>query len=345
MFDPWWVVEYADMAQMRLNDLPPEIILAIFRNCTSIADVVRLSGSCRRIQSMLSVSHKILILYHVAESEFGPLHDALQLLTLNNSQPAHVIRDPPRSDSLLRQIAVVGRVAKRWEDIYPFCKWDSDFADRRLLSTDERYRLRRAVYRYWLYSHAFHTPMHPRTSRRIPQLVLQRAKLLHNWSTRELVEIEDFQATMRALISTEVCPSDSTLHAMCFGDVGHLHLYSAKQPLAITAQAFFHASTDGRGLKKQTAHDMSGPSGWGDPVKHYYVIEDMLKLDPRAVLWLYDHPQKYQVESYLTSLGEWFPNNGDTFSETLACVLEGREADLADDSGSSCFGIIEKNCK
>jgi hypothetical protein len=131
---------------------------------------------------------------------------------------------------------------------------------------------------------------------------------------------------------------------MCVGDVRHLHMYSAKQSLAIAAQDYFHTSTDGRGISKQPTHNMDGAVGWGDPVKHYYIIEDMLKLDPRAVLWLYDHPQKYQVESYLSSLGEWFSNNGDTFSETLACVLEGREADLADDTGNSYFGIIEKNC-
>ncbi len=327
---------------MYLDDLAPEIILTIFRNCTSIADVLNLSRSCRRIHSMLSASQKTLLLYRTAEFEFGPLCDVLQLLTLNNSQPAHLIRDPPKSDSLLRQIIVVGRVAKRWEEIYPLCKWNSDFADRRILSAAERYKLRRAIYRYWLYTQAFHNPTYPRTTRRIPQLVFQRARLLQKWSTRELIEIDDFQATMRALISTKICPSDSTVYAMCLEDGGYLPTYCAKQPISVGAHDFFHTSRDRGDLIAPNQHSMDVLRGWGDPVTHYYLLEDLLKLDPKAVLWLYDHPQKFQVEGYLDSLGEWFCNNGDTFSETLACVLARREAGLVDEGRNSCFGIIEK---
>lgn len=88
---------------------------------------------------------------------------------------------------------------------------------------------------------------------------------------------------------------------------------------------------------------MDGVVGWGDPVTHYYIIEDLLKLDPKSVLWLYDHPRKGQVKGYLDSLGEWFCNNGDTFSETLACVMERREADLVLENGFSSFGIIEND--
>ncbi len=323
-----------------LNDLAPDIIFIILRSCNSIADVVSLSGTCRRIHSMLSKSQKTLILYQVAEIEFGPLHDALQLLTLNNSQPAHFTRDPPPSDSLLRQIIKVGRVAKRWEDIYPFCKWESDYADRRLLSGDERYRLRRAVYRYWLYTHAFHTPAYPRTSRHIPQLVVQRTQLLQRWSTRELFEIDDFQVTLRALISSRIYPSGSTYYTMCYGENGYLQTSSAKRPLTTAAQDLFHTSRDVHGADGQDGYFIENSMGWGDPITQYYIVEDLLKLDPGAILWLYDHPQNWQVEGYLDSLGEWFCNNGDTFSETLACVLQRRDIDLTDKIGS-CFGITE----
>jgi hypothetical protein len=345
MFDSVEHDQDADFGhRMHITDLAPEIVLAIFQNCASIADVASLSRSCRRFHSMLSNSQRTLILYRVAESEFGPLRDILQLLTLNDSQPPHSIRDPPQSDSLLRQVMMVGRVAKRWEEIYPFWKWDSDFADRRLLSEHERYRLRRAIYRYWLYAHAFHTPSHPRTSRRIPQLLYQRTKLLQNWSTRELIEINDFQITMRALISSNICPSNSAVHTMCLGDGGAIPIFSAKQPPTIATQDFFHDSRIGHGSDGSATHPMDGIGGWGDPVTHYYIVEDLLKLDPKSVLWLYDHPQKWQVEGFLDSLGEWFCNNGDTFSETLTCVLERREADLVDECEISGFGIIENDC-
>ncbi|KAF7510281.1 hypothetical protein GJ744_006977 [Endocarpon pusillum] len=324
---------------MPFQDLAPEIILTILRNCSSITDLVNLFRSCRRIHSMLSTSQKTSMLYHVAEIEFGPLHDAFQLLTLNNSQPAHLIRDPPRSHSLLRQVIAVGRVAKKWEDIYPLCKWDSDFVDRRSLSGDERYRLRRAIYRYWLYTHAFHTPAYPRTSRRIPQLVIQRVQLLHNWSTRELFEIDDFQATLRALIGSRICPSDSAVQAIGHGDGEYPEPSSVKRLLTTAAQDLFHTSRDGHMVHRQDRYHMNVSMGWGDPITHYYIIEDLLKLDPKAVLWLYDHSQKWQVEGYLNSLGEWFCNNGDTFSETLTCVLQRREIDLVDRM-DTCVGII-----
>lgn len=339
----WCMPEKLTCRRMYLDDLAPELILAIFQHCMSIADVMSLSRTCRRIHSMLSASQQTLILYRTAELEYGPLCDLLQLLTLNNSQPAHLIRDPPRSDSLLRRIIVVGRIAKRWEEIYPLCKWDSDFAERRFLSVHERYRLRRAIYRYWLYTNAFHTPIYSRTTRRISQFVLRRAKLLQNWSTRELIEIDDFQTTMRALISSKICPSNSRVQAMCLESGEYLPIYLAKQPLTIAAQDLFHSSRDGCKADEQEFDPMDQFSGWGDPVTHYYIIEDLLKLDPRAVLWLYDHPQRYHIEGYLNSLGEWFCNNGDTFSETLACVLQRRRVDLAEEDGNSSYGIIEKN--
>lgn len=326
---------------MRLSHIPPEIIFAILRNCASVADVLSFTQSCRRFHSMLSSSQSSSILFHAAETEFGPLCDIIQLLTLNNSQPAHYIRDPPRSKSLLQQIIIVGRVARRWEDIYPVYKWDADFADRRSLSLNERYRLRRAIYRHWLYCHAFHTPNYPRTSRRVPPLVFQRAKLLHNWSTEELIEIKDFHTTVRAFIGATIYPSDSTLDAMWIVDRGQSHNDSGRQPLALAARPLFHTLRDGRAVGEEYSYAENGSGGWRDPVTHYYVVEDMLKLDPKALLWLHDHPWKQQVESYLESLGEWFHNNGDTFAETLAHVLHRRKPDLAAKFEHTCSGIIE----
>jgi hypothetical protein len=104
----------------------------------------------------------------------------------------------------------------------------------------------------------------------------------------------------------------------------------------------FHTSKGGYDVHGRILRHAGGPDGWGDSVTHYYIIEDMLKLDPKAILWLYDNPQKSRVEAYMDSLGEWFRNNGNTFSETLACVMERREGDTADEAGGiSCFAIID----
>lgn len=332
-----------DSYRMHLDDLAPEIILAIFRKCVSIADVNSISQCCRRMHSLLSASQKTLMLYNAAETEFGPLHDVLQLLTLNDSQPAHFIREPPQSDALLRQIVIVGRIAQRWEEIYPSYKWDSNFADRRSLNLDERRRLRRALYRYWLYAHAFHNAHYPRTSRRIPHLVLQRTHLLHNWSTKELIEIDHFQAIMRALISTEICPSNSLVQEMGTGSGDYLPISHKMQKFSLASQDLFHNGISQLYMDEQKVSRPDMRQGWGDPVTHYYVVEDMLKLDPGVILWLRDHSNKWQVEGYLDSLGEWFYNNGDTFSETLTCVLERRGLD-PDDKENSFLGVIQGDC-
>ena len=39
-------------------------------------------------------------------------------------------------------------------------------------------------------------------------------------------------------------------------------------------------------------------------------------------------PLKSQVEAYVRELGEWFVNNGETFSETLGFVVRQRGGDM-----------------
>ena len=55
-----------------------------------------------------------------------------------------------------------------------------------------------------------------------------------------------------------------------------------------------------------------------------------MKLDPEQILHLRDFcPLKAQVESYVKEVGgEWFANNGETFSETLAFVVRQRGGDF-----------------
>jgi hypothetical protein len=140
---------------MLLEDLATELISHIFLSCISVSDVLALSSTCHRFHQIYASSQKLQILQNAAEAQYGPLQDLTQLLTHNASQPAHVIRSVPFSISLLKQIVHTGRVAEKWCDIYPFKKWKQNFENRRLLTSNERYRLRRALYRLWLYSRAF----------------------------------------------------------------------------------------------------------------------------------------------------------------------------------------------
>ncbi|KAJ6169133.1 hypothetical protein N7497_001976 [Penicillium chrysogenum] len=337
---------------MRIDHLATELLLHIFRSCDSVSDVLNLSVICRRLHRVLNSTSKLHILASAAETEFGPLVDAIQVVTQNESQPAHLIRRPPMSDFLLKQVIQLGMVARKWETIYPFKKWKVDFENRRLLTDEERFRLRRAVYRLWLYHSAFHSHVYDRYSRSLRHVVLERAQLLHNWSTQELAEIEDlrlvittyalvmgpFNGNSASVIQTAASNSRSIstsiiLHFQLLLCLPKVTPWFTKTPAA-SIQQYFHTAHPSNyaespakyrsRFRNDLSHD-PGYEGWGDEIPHYYIMQDMLKLDPGQILWLRDHALlKEQVEEYVWSLGEWFRNNGETFGDTLEYVMNER---------------------
>lgn len=323
-----------------LDELATEILSHIFSSCSSTADILNLASTCHRFRSLYT-SRRLTFLSHALEAEFGPLQDAVQVVTHNASQPAHIPRSVPISFALIKDILRVGRVAKRWETIYPFKKWRDNYEDRRLLTNDECYILRRAIYRLWLYSRAFHNSQHSRYSRLQHLVVLERAKLLHNWTTSELGEIADVRQVMREVISGNICPSNGTISRKfrkIFPDTNYQLLFNMHPnyppPARATTSSQHYFTTHTPAADKYyakyhpTALHNPGDEGWGDDVGHYYVVEDMSKLDPEQILLLRDGaPSKADVELYVKELGEWFENNGETFGQTLEVVLKARGED------------------
>lgn len=342
---------------MPFDYLATELLLHIFHSCESVSDVLNLTLTCRRFHRVFRSSNKLQLLTAAAECEFGPFHDIVQLLTQNASQPVHLIRSAPMSFPLLKQIVQVGRVARQWEIIYPLKKWKTDYENRRSLTDDERFRLRRAVYRLWLYHRAFHTRLYDRFSRNIRQVVLERTQLLHNWSTIELAEIEDVRLVIEDVVQNHICPSNGTIqrkfhkrypeshHQLTFNI--HLNYPSSHPPGSSglfeeppTATQYFHTAhptnfTDTSAkyrskFRNDPFHD-PGYEGWGDEIPHYYVVQDMMKLDPGQILWLREHaPLKDQVEGFVLSLGDWFRDNGETFGDTLEWVMKERADGVED---------------
>ncbi|KAF2999218.1 hypothetical protein E8E13_001220 [Curvularia kusanoi] len=338
---------------MLFEDLATELVIQILLSCNSINDVLALSTTCRRFRNISLSSQRLAILEHAAEVQYGPLLDLTQLLTHNSSQPAHIIRSVPFSLALLKQIVHAGRVAEKWCDIYPFKKWKHNYESRRLLTPTERHRLRRAIYRTWLYSRAFHNASHPRESRVTRPVIQKRAALLHNWPTAALAEIADFSAIMRELVQNTICPSNGTI-ARKFkkrhpsSDQTLLFNIHLNYPPPSPSPAAYNPFTNQTPATNLWSHFSSTPSytsryaapahkyalhpahdvgaeGWGDDISHYYVIEDYMKLDPEQVLWLKEHaPLKGMVEGYVRLLGSWFENNGATLGQTLDWVLDER---------------------
>ncbi|GAT27209.1 F-box domain protein [Aspergillus luchuensis] len=254
---------------MPFHQLATELLLHIFRSCDSVTDVMNLAMTCRRLHTVFHRSNKLQILVDVAESEFGPLDDIIQIVTQNTSQRAHLFRTAPITNSLLKQIVQIGHVAQKWEIIYPVKKWKTDFENRRSLDDDERFRLRRAIYRLWL------SP-----------------------------------AGAPSLFEKDASSAEQYFHTA--------------HPSNFTESPAKYKSR----FRNDYFHD-PGSEGWGDEIPHYYVVQDMLKLDPGQVIWLREHaPLKEQVETYVRSFGDWFRDNGETFGDTLEWVMKERGDDI-----------------
>jgi hypothetical protein len=324
---------------MSFDTLPTEIITHIFLSLPNVTSATALSATSHRFNTIYHSSKHLIILSSAAENEFGPIDDIIQLVTHNASQPAHIHRDVPLSAALITQIIQVGRVAQKWEDVYPFKKWKSDFANRRLLTTQERYVFRRAIYRLWLFCNAFHTPTHTRTCRSIPANVRERAALLHNYSTVELAEMLDAHNILRDVMANNICPSNGKMrqkfqkrypesnphHFLC-----NIHLNYPPAASSFVPDNWVNSSRFHQHQLQASRWLDPGAEGWGDDISHYYVVEDMMKLNPQQILYLRDHcPTKVAVESFVKEAGgEWFANNGETFSETLAFVIGQRGAEM-----------------
>ena len=117
--------------------------------------------------------------------------------------------------------------------------------------------------------------------------------------------------------------------------------------------------------------------GWGDEIAHYYVIEDMLKLDPGQLMYLFESitdalgpngnfnagwSSKGLVESFLAGAvrdgsthrtingvrgggGDWFENNGETLAETIGFVFGERGGDALDLRDGVEDGILGITCE
>jgi hypothetical protein len=325
-----------------LTDLPAETLLGIYNSCSSVNDVLNLSQTCRRLHALLPRSQKLSVLLSVAEAQAGPIFDIVQLLTVNDVQAAHEIREPSMSYHLLRDILSVAQTAQEWQEIYPREKWDEKYADRRLLNAEERYALRRAIYRLWLFSRAFHNCNYPRESRLHPTRIIERCRLLRAWSTEELAEIEDFRGIMRSVLESALLGQEH-LYWELEPTSGRFHRKPCTFPLAsrsylnsvTTLKAAFHTSNDDRVSVNQRLHGMQVPGfgvgmyGWVDDINRFYVLEDLMKLDPEQVLWLQENAYLHlQVPDQVGSMGEeWFINNGETFAQTFEMVMADRGED------------------
>ncbi|KAL8944948.1 MAG: hypothetical protein Q9216_000109 [Gyalolechia sp. 2 TL-2023] len=297
-----------------------------------------LRSRVRTADLTLSLQKRLSILFSAAAHEIGPLSSAIAVCTHNSTQPPHVPRpSPPETFSLLRQLLHVGSVANAWADLYPFIHWSSTTdnpeasASRRLLTENERYRVRRACYRIWLYALAYHQSSFPRHTRCHMGVMNLRASLLRQWTTVEVKEMRDLQGILRKVVEFHICPTTSTV----------IRRYKDRHGEDSMPAVYSHIGRQFTSYRA-TQLQLEYFGGWGDSIHQYYVVEDMLKLHPGQIMKLYNFvnrskvspavldgvpttgSNKMDVKGYVDRLGEWFETNGQTLGETIILVLDER---------------------
>lgn len=168
----------------------------------------------------------------------------------------------------------------------------------------------------------------------------------------------DVQYLLRGLLEYYICPSNGTVLRRHKARYPHeqaplVHSVSAKynstlqQQLDFQAKHFHSTPQVSKLLVSSRDNNHYGGSGviegWGDEITHYYVLEDMLKLDPGQIMWLYGHVSgdrildgemvngsaKDTIQAFVNGVGgEWFENNGETFGETVAFVVGERGGEM-----------------
>lgn len=179
--------------------------------------------------------------------------------------------------------------------------------------------------------------------------------MLRPWSEEQLAEILDLHAIFRAILHSHICPSNGTVirrHKQRFPDdpfplISMTKATKHSDLLVDFHQALFHSTPHVSRLSMARNHNQYGATveGWGDEIAQYYVVEDMLKLDPGQLMHLFESltgqagsdaeftacygfsSRKATVEHFVAALGYWFENNGETLAETICFVIGERGGD------------------
>jgi hypothetical protein len=310
-----------------LPGLPVELIQKIYHECSDIQSVVNLSATSRRFRAAYIGSQKLLIIENVLDNQFGPLHDAIQVVTYNDSQPAHVPRKPAMSMALAQQVAAIGYVARKWEAIYPLLRWRVHTEHRRTLRGHECYRFRRAMYRMWLYSKAFHNSSYLELQRTLPRPCSgdRRTVFMRQFDDDEITEIIELNDILHDMVHNDLCPSNAIIqqrYSQSFPGQAPLYFgtyetYPAHCGMDILIRKVV--------LKRDLPTDLIGEA-WGTLELQEGVVRDILKLEPDQLLHFKEQlTNKAERVSYLALMPESFHQRPSTLRYAVEAIMSERD--------------------
>jgi hypothetical protein len=310
-----------------LPGLPIEIIQKIYHECSDIQSVVSLSSTSRRLRAAYIGSQKLPIIENVLENQFGPLYDAIQVVTYNASQPAHAPRKPAMSMALIQQLVAVGYTAQKWEAVYPILRWRVESEHRRILRPHEAYRFRRAMYRMWLYSKAFHSSDYLELDRSFPRPGSKDSRLtfMRRFDDDEITEITELHDMLHDMIHNDLCPSNAIIqkqYSQSFPGQAPLYFGSYETyPVRGGLDTLLRKVV----LKRDLPTDLVAEA-WGTWELQGGVVRDILKLEPDQLLHFKEKlTNKVERVSYLATLPESFHHRSSTLRGAVEAVMAERD--------------------
>ncbi|KAI0411344.1 hypothetical protein EKO27_g1471 [Xylaria grammica] len=187
-------------------------------------------------------------------------------------------------------VAQLAKVVDWWVEIYPRLRWRDHPEDRRCLKSEEEGRLRKAIVRWWLYSHYFHGNYWRNTH--APKKFDKDARLHHVriLTTEEIHELDDLLSTIYETISKDLCSSPGKVHR---GTSSVVELVP-----------------------------------WGkNRDRHPAVVNTYMKLEPDLLKYFLEHCYRYSKEYLIMAITNSTPDllfDRETLSMSIATVLEER---------------------
>ncbi|KAI9744241.1 MAG: hypothetical protein M1818_002393 [Claussenomyces sp. TS43310] len=310
-----------------MDSLPLELIQKIFKECPDIATVISLARVSKKYYAALHGTQKLSIFNAVINVQFAPLGEAIQLVTYNDSEPAHQQRSPAISMALVKQIVKIGNVANQWVEIYPMLRWRSDTTYRRVLRPHEVLRFRRALYRIWLYGKAFHSPSYLSRDEDPPMSSTKddRLTFFRRYSDDHIIEISEVHDVFHEMLHNDICPSNAIMMAR------YAQAAPGQDPLFFGTYETFRLTNGRRAerlLENVSVLDLPrnlAREAWGSRQAQKSIVLDLLKLTPDELLYLRDLGGKLSRIEYLSQLDPLFHNSRATLKDALEAVFAERD--------------------
>ncbi|KAI1759490.1 hypothetical protein GGR53DRAFT_141429 [Hypoxylon sp. FL1150] len=185
------------------------------------------------------------------------------------------------------------KVIDRYVDLFPRVYWRESPEERRCLRPAEEVRLRKAVARWWLYSHHHHGFFHNWRSFQVPKKWDRDPRLVHirRLNTDEILELQDLWEFVRDVVSNDLCSSPERICRCDDGYVVDLVPWGAEEG------------------------------------RHNTIVSTYMKLAPDQLMYYLDHYANWKrsvTVNAITADTRLFTRDTETLSISMMKVLEER---------------------